>query len=99
MFGSGLLKGLAAEMMAPQKEIYVVTDLQERDWTERSGWFGDSLRDLSKDAAVYFVPVEGGSENLAITGLELISGVLRQGTSARYRATVRNCGMVAAESL
>jgi len=93
------LKELAAGMEAPQKEIYIVTDLQEQDWKQRSVWLHESLKDLTRSASVFVVPVEGRPENLAITGLELASGVLRKGASARYRATVRNCGSVAAQNV
>jgi len=93
------LKDLAADMKAPQKEIYIVSDMQEQDWKPRSAWLHDSFKDLAKHASVFVVPVEGGAENLAITGLELMSGVLRKGTSARYRATVRNCGATVAQQV
>ncbi len=93
------LKDLAADMKAPQKEIYIVSDMQEQDWKPRSAWVHDSFKDIAKHASVFVVPVEGGSENLAITGLELMSGVLRKGTSARYRATVRNCGATVAQQV
>ena len=93
------LKDLAADMKAPQKEIYIVTDMQGQDWRPRSAWFGESFKDLAKHASVLVVPVEGGSENLAVTGLELMSGVLRKGTSARYRATVRNSGTTVAQQV
>lgn len=86
------LKDLADGMKAPQKEIYIVTDMQAKDWMNRSVWLQESFKDLSEKATVFIVPVEGESRNLAITGLELVSGVLRKGTAARYRATVRNCG-------
>lgn len=93
------LRELVAEMKAPQKEIYLVTDLQEQDWKQRSAWLQEAFRDLSRQAAVFVVPVEGGAENLAITGLELVSGVLRKDTSARYRATVRNCGVTVSRNV
>ena len=38
------------------------------------------------------VPVSGAPDNLAVTDLNFVSGVLRKGTVARYQATVRNCG-------
>jgi len=94
-----LLKGLLAEMKAPQKEVYIITDMQEKDWKPRSEWLNDSFKDLAEYASVFVVPVEGGTENLAITGLELVSGVLRKNTSARYRATVRNCGTAVADQV
>jgi len=86
------LKELAESMEALQKEIYIVTDLQEQDWKDPSPWQRESFKELSETASIFVVPVQGGSSNLALTGLELVSGVLRKGTVARYRATVRNCG-------
>ena len=93
------LKALAADMKAPQKEIYIITDMQEHDWKPRSAWLNDSFKDLAKHASVFVLPVAGGTENLTITGLDLVSGVLRKGTSARYRATVRNCGVSVAQQV
>ena len=86
------LKELAEGMDAPQKEIYIVTDMQEQDWKSRPVWLSDAFKELGQNAATFIVPVRGDPDNLAITNLELVSGVLRKGTIARYRATVRNCG-------
>jgi len=87
------LKALAEAMDVGQKEIYIATDMQAQDWNDRPAWLGDAFDDLGRSASTTIVPVRGGPDNLAITGLELVSGVLRQDTIARYRATVRNCGM------
>ena len=81
------LKELAEDMVAPQKEIYLISDVQAQDWKH-----GAALGELGRLAHLCLVPVSGDSDNLAITSLELMSGVLRKGTVARYRATVRNCG-------
>ena len=86
------LKELAEDMDAPQKEIYIVTDMQERDWKGRPAWLRDALKELCQSASTFIVPVSGDSDNLAITSMELVSGVLRKGTIARYRATVHNFG-------
>ena len=86
------LKELAEGMDAPQKEIYIVTDMQTQDWKSRPAWLSDAFKELGQSAATFIVPVRGDPDNLAITNLELVSGVLRKGTIARYRATVRNCG-------
>lgn len=86
------LKELAEGMDAPQKEIYIVTDMQEQDWKSRPAWLSDAFKELGQSDATFIVPVRGDPDNLAITSLELVSGVLRKGTIARYRATVRNCG-------
>ena len=87
-----LLNSLADGMDAPQKEIHIVTDMQARDWKEKPAWLTDAFNDLTRAAATTIVPVRGGSDNLAITDLELVAGVLRKDTIARYRATVRNYG-------
>jgi hypothetical protein len=86
------LKELADDMEASQKEIYFITDVQERDWRRTSARFQEALADLRSDAEVFLVPVPGGPANLAVTELDLVSGVLRKGTTARYQATVKNCG-------
>jgi hypothetical protein len=86
------LKALAESMEAPQKQIFLVTDMQAREWQQQPEWLGAAFENLAESASTTIVPVLGGSDNLAITGLELVSGVLREDTVARYRATVRNCG-------
>ncbi len=86
------LRELVEEMDAPQKEIYFVSDMQRQDWLEGAARLRGSFTDLGQGASTFMIPIEGGSDNLAITSLELVSGVLRKGTIARYRATVRNCG-------
>ena len=58
-----ILKELAAEMKTPQKEIYIVTDMQEQDWEPRSTWLQESFKDLALNASVFLVPIEGGAEN------------------------------------
>jgi len=79
-------------MDAVEKEVYLVTDLQSRDWEDLSPWLLDGLRDLNEQARTFIVPVRGTPDNLAVTDFELFSGLLRKGTIARYRATVRNGG-------
>jgi hypothetical protein len=93
------LKELSAEIKAPQREIYIISDMLEEQWQPRSDFLKASLRDLASGASVTMVPIEGGSENLAITELELVSGVMRKDTTARYRATIRNYGDKAAENV
>lgn len=87
-----LLAGLATDMKAVQKEIYLITDTQARDWRQPSDRLRESLASLGSAATVFLVPVPGGPANLAVTDLDLVSGVLRKGTTARYQATVRNFG-------
>ena len=86
------LKELAEDMEAHQKEVYFITDVQARDWRQSSARFLEALADLRNSAEVFVVPVAGAPANLAVTDLDLVSGVLRKGTIARYQATVKNCG-------
>jgi len=93
------LKKLVNSMDAGQKEIHIITDVQQHDWSGDPDRLQTAFEDLSQDADVVFVPVQGGSDNLAITNLELVSGVQRKGTTARYRATVKNFGKTPATNV
>ena len=86
------LESLVQDMDAPQKEVYLITDTQTRDWGDVSVPTFDAIRSLSEIAAVFLIPVTGSDDNLAVTGLDLVSGTLRNGAVARYRATVHNFG-------
>ena len=59
------LKDLAEGMDAPQKEIYIVTDMQKQDWKNRPAWWREAFNDLSRSASTIIVPAGGGSDNLA----------------------------------
>lgn len=86
------LKELADDMDAPRKEIHLITDTQSKDWKNRSVRFREELAELGAGSEVFIVPVPGEPANLAVTDLDLVSGTLRKGTTARYQATVKNCG-------
>lgn len=89
----GRLSELADDIDALQKEIYIITDVQARDWSAPSAPLHDAFEELGQGASVFLVPVQGEADNLAVIGLELVSGVLRRGTIARYRVTVKNFGI------
>jgi len=86
------LIGLVEDMEAPQKEVFIVSDIQEKSWNKQISRLRDGLKKLNENANVFIVPINGQPDNLAITNLDLVSGVLRKGTVARYKATVKNCG-------
>ena len=88
----GRLKELVDDMKAHRKDAYFITDVQSRDWRQSSARFHEALADLRNSADIFLVPVPGDSANLVVTDLDLVSGVLRKGTTARYQATVKNCG-------
>ncbi len=91
---AGLLREVLNGLDVAQREVHLITDVQEHDWSGRDGQIEKALEGLSRDASLVIVPVSGASDNLAITQLELVSGVLRKGTTARYQATVKNYGNV-----
>lgn len=93
------LGNLTAELAVPQREIYIISDMGEQAWQSRSHFLKTSLRDLATGASVMMVPIDGGTENLGVTSLELISGVLRKDTTARYQATIRNYGLQEAKNV
>lgn len=93
------LAELVADMEAPQKEVYLITDAQAADWKQPSARLREALAELNTQAGVFVVPVRSGDDNLAVTDLELVAGVLRKGTTARYRATVRNFGSAPAANI
>jgi hypothetical protein len=93
------LKELLNELDAPQKEVYFITDVQEQDWKQGADRLRNALNDLSKSASLFLIPVTGGKKNLAISNFELISGVLRKGTTARYSVTVHNYNDIPAEAV
>ncbi|MEN8774121.1 MAG: BatA domain-containing protein [Akkermansiaceae bacterium] len=86
------LNELVNDLGSPRKEAYFISDMQARDWRESSARFQEALSDLQEEADVTIIPVSGVSTNLAVTDFDLISGVLRKGTTARYQATVKNLG-------
>lgn len=93
------LAELLADIGAAHKEVYLLTDAQATDWKQPSARLRDALAGLAAQAEVFVVPVRTGDANLAVTDLEMVSGVIRKGTSARYRATVKNCGTTPASAV
>lgn len=93
------LKELLNELEAPQKEVFIITDLQNQDWALGADRLRNALKDLGKSADLFLIPVTGGPKNVAISNFELISGVLRKGTTARYSVTVQNYDVLPAENI
>ncbi|MFK7788188.1 MAG: BatA domain-containing protein [Phycisphaeraceae bacterium] len=87
------LESLVEDMDAVQKEVYLVTDTQATNWEQTSAPLREALTQLKSVASVFLVPIKGSEANLAVTNLDLLSGSLRNGAVARYRATVHNFGM------
>jgi len=87
------LAPLVAEIKAPRRELYLVTDAQAATFRNMSEKARLSLEQLAATAQLLVLPVQpAGEENLAVTRLELASGVLRVGAIARFDAVVQNFG-------
>lgn len=87
------VKALVGEMKGSSKECYVISDGQVATWGGVPGKSRQMLGEIGKSARIYFLPAgSGGTENLAITQFEHVSGPMRKGTVARYRAAVTNFG-------
>ena len=89
----GALPALAKELKAVRREVYLVSDVQATDWRDLSGEAQTALRELGAAARVFVVGAGGSTENAAITTFELASGLMRQGTLARYLVSVHNFGL------
>lgn len=87
------LKEFVAELKSPMKEVYIITDAQEGDWSELSGGSQTTITQLTEEASVYVVPTRKAEENnLSIRKLDYASGTLTDGGMARFIAEVRNEG-------
>ncbi|MDP6523767.1 MAG: BatA domain-containing protein [Kiritimatiellia bacterium] len=88
------LEELVAELKAPVKECYIVTDAQEGDWSTLSQGSREILTRLTEDAAVYIVPTrKPQEENISLRRLSFASGSLTEEGIARFTAEVRNEGL------
>ena len=86
---------LVAELRAPLRECYFVTDAQASSWQELSDKVKIALHEIATAAKAKVFYLSAGAEsgeNLAITNFALASGTLRKGAIARYVAEVHNYG-------
>ena len=87
------LHTLVDELDAASREVYLITDAQQLDWASLSGKASEALKDLTRKASVFVVPVATeGEENLSITQLRYVSGSLQKSGVARFNAQVKNEG-------
>jgi hypothetical protein len=91
---------LLAEVRAPVRECYVISDSQDLSWRQVSDRAAQSLGELAAAGRVYYLPVgSGAAENLALTDFQLTSGARRTGSMVRYVAEVRNFGRTPARNV
>ena len=86
-----LLKEMSDEMKAGTKEIHIITDAQQSDWTGLSSEAKNMLGEIP--AQIYIIPVISESdENRSVTSLNYVSGSLNNSGVAKFEATVKNFG-------
>jgi hypothetical protein len=84
---------LLEEIVAPEREAFLVTDGQRTDWGNLSGKARQLLGEIGALGRLTLVAQPGaGGENLGIADLALACGPLQKGAIARCRATIRNFG-------
>lgn len=94
------LERLAAELGAPSRECYLVTDAQAATWREVSDAARASMKTIRRTATLFLATIGAReSENLALTQFALASGVQRRGSLNRYVAEVRNAGRAPAANV
>jgi len=95
-----MIATLVQETRAPVREVYLVTDAQAVTWQNLSEKARRALRQIASDARIFILATAPDSgENLAVTGLDLATGTLRRGTTARFVAEVRNFGRLPQERI
>ena len=90
-----LLAELATELESGTREVYLITDAQEDDWSTLSGTSQESLRKMTNESRFFVLPVstDGESEeNLSISSLNYASGPLQSSGVTRFEAIVKNHG-------
>ena len=84
---------LVAELKAPLKECYLVTDGQAVDWENISQDARASLDSVDGEATIFVAPIaDEGSENLSVMNFQYASGSLVPSGTIRFEAEVRNHG-------
>lgn len=87
------LKPLAEELVAPEREVFLVTDAQRTDWGNLSGKARRLLGEIGGLGRLTLVAQPGaGEENLGLVDLALACGPLQRGAIARCRAALHNFG-------
>lgn len=87
------LATLLENIKAPERELYIVTDGQATTWRNLSSSTREAFSKIRRAGRAFLVAADSpSSQNLAVTQLELASGLLRVGSLVRYQAGVRNFG-------
>jgi hypothetical protein len=94
------VKALVGEIKGSSRECYIISDAQVASWGGVPAKSKQILTEIGKEARIFFLPASSpGTENLAIARFEHVSGAMRKGTIARYRAEVINFGRQTAKSV
>jgi hypothetical protein len=85
--------GVLQRGQAPNKELYVFSDMQKLGFERQAGGLSRALQDIKEKAAVFFIRCgTRPSPNVAIIGITPQSGVPRPGERIGFAVLVRNTG-------
>jgi hypothetical protein len=85
---------------APNKELYVFSDMQRLGWEVNGGRLAKTLKDFSEKGAVYLVRCgTQAPRNVAVVGVAPQSGIPRPGERVGFAVLVRNTGAVPVKDL
>jgi len=77
---------LAADAASLNREVYVISDFQEGDWSDAS-----TLPDVPDGVRVYLVPVaDDGIPNVAVSSASIVKASVQGGGSGAVRVTLAN---------
>ena len=84
---------LVADLRAPVRECYIISDSQDLSWRQVSDRSKQLLEEVARSGRVYYLSVAtGAAENLSLADFQMSSGAMRTGSMVRYVASVRNTG-------
>ena len=87
------IESLLQEADLANKEVLILTDAQKQSWSEFPKATIDKFNALQELASTSVIPLwDGSSENLSVSGLQIVSGVRREGGFVSLSVTVSNHG-------
>jgi hypothetical protein len=81
------------EYQLANREIYIITDMQSKPWSDVSSAFKPLLKEISSSAAVYVINAgDAGSENVSILDFAATDTLPAVDTPIKFVAKIKNFG-------
>src|SRR5262249_41506491 len=81
------------EYQLANKEVYIITDMQAKPWSDVSSGFKPLLKEISTSAAVYVINAgDAGSENVSILDFAATDTLPAVDTPIKFVAKIKNFG-------